>query len=253
MIIRTNHELKKRYHELKAGDCFIGRLTFKNMRRRIFIDLMERGVRIFPSALCQTLDHSKTAQALVFRQWMVPFTLIVSRRTDLMTAINSYHKHGIDGPVITKEDHMHCGMGVHKWDSMEAVYNQASFNPGWFPFVAQPFLEDFRDVRIIMAGGHCEAYTRENQNNFRKNLSAGGTSRPYDLDDVQISLCRQVMERGRFPYAHVDILVTTDGHNYLSEIALNGGMKGARIEREELDAIKQDILEKAAAGAYAEG
>jgi hypothetical protein len=32
----------------------------------------------------------------------------------------------------------------------------------------------------------------------------------------------------------------------LSEVALNGGMKGSRISREELDRIKQDILEKMA-------
>jgi len=36
------------------------------------------------------------------------------------------------------------------------------------------------------------------------------------------------------------------GHSYLSEIALNGGLKGARIEREDLDAMKKDILEKMA-------
>jgi len=54
------------------------------------------------------------------------------------------------------------------------------------------------------------------------------------------------MERGKFPYAHIDLLVTEDGHSYLSEIALNGGLKGARIRREELDAIKKDLLEKMA-------
>ena len=42
------------------------------------------------------------------------------------------------------------------------------------------------------------------------------------------------MKRGKFPYAHIDLLTTEDGHNYLSEIALNGGMKGSRITREEL-------------------
>jgi ribosomal protein S6--L-glutamate ligase len=54
------------------------------------------------------------------------------------------------------------------------------------------------------------------------------------------------MERGKFPYAHIDLLVTADGHSYLSEIALNGGLKGARIEREDLDAMKGNILEKMA-------
>ncbi|MDY6989999.1 MAG: hypothetical protein SWQ30_18310 [Thermodesulfobacteriota bacterium] len=245
MIIRKNTELKERYNELKAGDCFIGIVGFKHVRRRIFVDLIERGVRFFPSALSQTLAGSKVAQALAFRPWMVPHTLIITRRADLMHGINAYNEHGI-GAVVTKEDSRHCGFGVHRWDSMEAVYNQASFNGILYPFVVQPFLKNYTDVRIIIAGDYVDAYIRENQHNFRMNLTAGGTSRPYDLGEDQLALCRAVMERGKFPYAHIDWLITEKGKRHLSEIALNGGMKGARINREDLDALKRDLLEKMA-------
>lgn len=245
MIIRTNRELKEQYNELEAGDCFIGMLSFKNLRHRVCVDLLERGVKLFPSALSQTLGRSKAAQALALRHWMVPHTLIITRRVDLMYAINTYSQQGI-GRVVTKEDHMNCGFGIHLWDNVEAAYNQASFGTIRYPFVMQPFVENYTDVRVIMAGDYYEAYTRENQHNFRMNLSVGGSSQPYDLNEGQLTLCRNVMGRGKFPYAHIDLLVTADGHNYLSEIALNGGMKGARIKREDLDAMKMDILEKAA-------
>jgi ribosomal protein S6--L-glutamate ligase len=245
VFIRTNRELKERYDELKAGDCFIGMLSFKTLKHRTLIDLLERGVQVFPSALSQTLARSKVAQALAFRQWMIPHTLIVTRRVDLMYAINTYNHHGV-GPVVTKEDHLQCGFGVHRWDNIEAVYNQASFHTIFYPFVVQPFLENYTDVRVVTAGDYCDAYIRENPHNFRMNLTAGGTSRPYDLGKDQLSFCHKVMERGKFPYAHIDLLVTADGHSYLSEIALNGGLKGARIEREDLDAMKRDILEKMA-------
>ena len=245
MFIRTNRELKERYDELKAGDCFIGMLSFKILKHRTFIDLLERGVQVFPSALSQTLARSKVAQALVLRPWMIPHTLIVTRRIDLMYAINTYNHHGV-GPVVTKEDHLQCGFGVHRWDNIEATYNQMTSSNASYPFVVQPFLENYTDVRVVIAGDYCEAYTRENRNNFRTNLSVGGTSRPYDLTQDQQTRCHRVMERGKFPYAHIDLLVTADGHSYLSEIALNGGLKGARIEREDLDAMKRDILEKMA-------
>ena len=245
MIIRTNPELKKRYDELKAGDCFIGLLSFKNVKHRVCIDLLERGVKLFPSALSQTLSRSKVAQAVSLRQWMIPHTLIITRRFDLMLAINTYGQHGI-GPVVTKEDHLHCGFGVHRWDNMEAVYNQACLNSILYPFVVQPLVENYTDVRVILAGKYVEAYTRKNEHNFRMNLSTGGTSEQYKLDKDQLRFCHNVMERGKFPYAHIDLLVTAEGHSYLSEIALNGGMKGAGIEREELDAWKKDILEKMA-------
>ena len=245
MIIRTNYELKEHYDKLEAGDCFIGMLSYKKVKHRAFIDLLERGVRFLPSALSQTLGHSKVAQALVLRHWMLPFTLIIARRVDLMHAINTYNEHGI-GTVITKEDHLQCGFGVHRWDSIEALYNHVSLTTRSYPFVLQPFLERYTDIRVIMAGNYFEAYTRENQNNFRMNLTAGGTSNPYTLTKAHLAVCHAVMERGKFPYAHIDLLITEDGHAYLSEVALNGGMKGARISRDDLNALKKDILEKMA-------
>jgi ribosomal protein S6--L-glutamate ligase len=51
------------------------------------------------------------------------------------------------------------------------------------------------------------------------------------------------MERGKFPYAHLDLLVSKNDTYYLSEIALNGGTKGAKISRQELDRKKQAVLE----------
>jgi ribosomal protein S6--L-glutamate ligase len=245
MIIRTNLELKERYEELKEGDCFIGKLGLKSLRRRILVDLLERGVRFFPSALSQSLASSKVAQALAYRKWMVPHTLVITRRVDLMQAINAYHANGI-GAVVTKEDGRNCGFGIHRWEDMEAVYNQASFDTIRYPFVVQPFIDNYTDLRVIVAGDYSEAYTRENAHNFRMNLTAGGRSRPYDLDEENLRFCREVMARGKFPYAHVDVLVTADKRQYLSEISLNGGMKGAQIEREDLDVLKRQILEKMA-------
>jgi glutathione synthase/RimK-type ligase-like ATP-grasp enzyme len=242
MIIRSNLDLKERYDDLRAGDCFVGILASKNLKHRVFIDLLERGVRFFPSALSQTLGRSKAAQALVFRPWMLPYTLVIARRIELMKAINTYNEHGI-GAVITKEDLLQCGFGIHRWDSVEAVYNHASFQETAYPFVLQPFVERFTDVRAIIAGDFHEAYTRKNRYNFRMNLTIGGSSTPYDLTEEQLALCRAVMERGKFPYAHMDLLIDEAGRTYLSEAALNGGMKGARISRPELDAIKREILE----------
>lgn len=242
MIIRTNVELKERYDELKAGDCFIGVLSYKNVKHRVFVDLLERGVRLFPSALSQTIGRSKVAQALAFRRWMLPHTLIITRRIELMHAINTYNEHGI-GPAVTKEDHLQCGFGVHRWDSVEMVYNQASFDAISYPFVLQPFVQNYTDVRVIIAGDYHEAYTRENKYNFRMNLTQGGTSRAYTLTREQLALCRSVMERGKFPYAHIDLLIDEEGRAYVSEAALNGGMKGARISREDLDILKNDLLE----------
>lgn len=242
-IVRTGLELKQYYNELKAGDCVAGVVGIRRIRDRMIINLLERGVRFVPSATSQTLSHSKVAQALAFREWMVPLSMAISRRGDLLDAITAYNRHGI-GAVVTKEDHLQCGFGIHFWENIETLYNHASFGNMTFPFVLQPFMKNYTDVRAIVAGDYHEAYTRENNDNFRANLAVGGVSRPYTLTSEQLGLCRQIMLKGRFPYAHLDLLITEDRKSYLSEIALNGGTKGAAISGSELEKLKRIMIER---------
>ena len=248
MIIRGHQELMRRYAELKPGDIFIGQVGARSIHQALLIDCQARRIRCFPSALAQCLHHSKTAQAFVLNEFMLPRTRVVSRRSDLLAAATEYGKAGI-GAVVTKQNQMHCGHGVRKWDSAEMLYNLLGFETEAFPFVLQPFLAEFTDVRAIIAGQYREAYARRNPGGFRKNLAAGGSSVPYDLSCNEVDFCLRVMERAAFPYAHIDLHVTPEGKIYLSEIALNGGLKGAAVNRPELDQIKQEILELLAKGA----
>jgi ribosomal protein S6--L-glutamate ligase len=135
---------------------------------------------------------------------------------------------------------------VRKWDTIETLYSFVALSESSYPFVLQPFLNNFTDVRVIIAGDYMEAYVRHNPDNFRMNISMGGKNYPYEINTNLLNFCRKAMERGKFPYAHLDIHITDDGTYYLSEIALNGGTKGAKIRRKELDQKKQDVLERLA-------
>ena len=245
MIIRSSSELKAFYQDMCSGDIFIGRLTYKHLKQSVLIDFLERGVSCFPSPLSQTLNNSKAAQALILKKWMLPSTCVIARRIDLISAINEYNKNGI-GPVVTKENQMHCGHGVRKWDSVEIVYSFMAMSDASYPFVLQPFLAHFIDIRVIIVDDYLESYVRHNPNNFRMNISFGGKNRPYNLEKESETFCRKVMERGKFPFAHLDLQLTNDGRCYLSEIALDGGTKGASISRKELDVKKQNLLERMA-------
>ena len=243
MIIRSSQELKERYQDLCSGDIFLGILSYRHIKQSILIDLMERGVSCFPSPLSQILNQSKTTQAVVLNKWMLPHTCVITRRRDLIETINTYTKLDI-APVVTKEDHMHCGHGVRKWDTIETLYNYMALSESSYPFVIQPFLDNFTDVRVIIAGNYMEAYVRYNPDNFRMNISIGGKNHPYEINTDLLNFCQTAMERGKFPYAHLDIHITDDGSYYLSEITLNGGTKGAKIRRKELDQKKHDVLER---------
>jgi len=246
VIITSNKELRERYDDLGVGDLFMGSLSLKFLKEAVLIDLLERGVGCLPSALSQVLNSSKIAQALIYKAWMISPTAVISRRMDLMDAISQFKRSGI-GPVVTKQDHMHCGHGIRRWESVEHLYNFMALAESSYPFVLQPYADKFTDVRVILVGDYVEAYVRRNPYNFRVNLSAGGESLAHDISADQKRFCRSAMERGQFPYAHIDLMVMENGeHFFLSEIALNGGTKGARIGRKELDQMKHALLKQLA-------
>ena len=227
-LITNNQTLRQHYDDLAAGDCIIGRVRMKATEEHLLLDLVERGVQLFPSALSQLACRSKCLQARIYAREMVPLTRAIHDLHDMQEAITLYQQHGI-GRVVTKHDRRNAGMGIHLWNSTEEIFSLASFGTMAFPFVLQPFVENSRDIRVIVLGDYVEAYWRHNPHNFRNNLHFGGQSRPCQLSDQQWQLCRQVMARGKFPYAHIDLMVTSDDTSYLAEINLRGGIRGARI------------------------
>jgi len=245
MIVKSNRELKTLYNQLSGGDVFIGNLSSKYLKQPLLIDMLERGIRCLPSALSQILNSSKVSQAFLLKDWMLPFTFVILRRTDLVEAVNAFNAHRL-GPAVTKQDRMHCGHGIRRWESIETLYSFMALSESAYPCVVQPFQEKFTDVRVIVVGDYVEAYSRFNPHNFRANLTSGGTGSPYQMNGEQEAFCRDAMQRGRFPYAHLDLMIMEDGSCYLSEIALNGGIKGARIDRHALDQKKQALLEQLA-------
>jgi glutathione synthase/RimK-type ligase-like ATP-grasp enzyme len=244
-LITDNASLHARYQELAAGDLILGRVRLKPGEEPLLLDLVERGVLLFPSALSQLASRSKVLQARLFGAWMLPHTRVICDLHDLLATINLYNEQGIDR-VVTKHNRRNAGMGIHRWSSIEEVYSQASFGTMPFPFVIQPFCARSRDLRVILLGDYLEGYQRCNPHNFRHNLHCGGESTPCTPDEGQLALCRAVMERGRFPYAHLDLMVSDKGESFLAEINLRGGIRGARIAPgeygEKIETIHQRYL-----------
>ncbi|MEJ5358072.1 MAG: hypothetical protein WHT06_05310 [Desulfobacterales bacterium] len=243
MIVRGTEAIRARLAELVPGDVAAGPLPASFLSGPLAVDLAERGVRFVPSLLCQMLTRSKCAQVEILSSFMAPHTRAVRRRAELLQAVDDYARLGI-GAVVSKQEGLHCGHGVRRWESAEALYNTVAFEEKGFPFVLQPFIEGLADVRVIVVGDYVEAYLRENPFHFRANLAAGGTGRPFPMDPAAERFCRAVMARGRFPYAHLDLQLTPEGKCYLAEIALEAGAAAARIGRAELARRKREVLEQ---------
>ncbi len=246
LCITSNDELFARYQELAAGDCVVGRVRLRPSEENLLLDLRERGVRFVPSALSQLASRSKTLQARLFASFMLPHTVAIHDLHDLLEAVTSYNRHNI-GRVVSKHDRSNGGMGILLWNSAEEVYSRACCNSLPLPFVLQPFLEECCDMRLVILGDYQEAYWRRNPHNFRNNLHCGGESQPCSPSAEQLALCQQVMARGRFPYAHIDLLVNGNGTSYLGEINLRGGIRGAAITprdyRSRIEAIHRRLVE----------
>lgn len=236
-IIRSNRELFADYHQLGPGDIVATRVRMREGEEYLLTDLLSRGVILVPSALSQALSRSKAMQAKILGNFMVPGTTVVHTSHDLMEVITAYGRDKV-GQVICKLDRANGGMGILKFSSVEDVYNQVVGKALPFPFIIQPYLAGCMDYRVVLLGDTVDAYQRHNPHNFRHNLHCGGLGRGVDLSEGQLELCKEIMARGDFPYAHIDLLITPQGKSVLSEINLRGGLRGSP------NLTQKDYLEK---------
>lgn len=230
LLIHTITDFRRHYRRLGPGDAVLGLLALRPGEEIRLLDLMERGVAFFPPVLAQLLSRSKVAQAEVLGEFMAPGAFVAYALPDLAAQLAKFHALSA---VVTKRDRAHLGLGVSLWPSLEALYSLASLQGLTYPLVVQPFLAGARDLRVVAVGDYTEAYERVNPHSFRKNLFQGGSSRPVNLTPEQLHFCRQVMARGKFPYAILDLLLSPEGGTYLSEISLKGGLTGARVSQAE--------------------
>ena len=242
-IFRDNKSLFSNYGSLKTGDIVCNRIRMKRGEEYLLVDLLDRGVRLIPSATSQLVSRSKTMQVRLFADLMAPHTVAIYDLHELLETVCFYQRQGV-GRVVVKHDRKNGGLGVHLFRDVEDVYTQAANEVVAFPFVLQPYHRNAGDIRVILVGDYLEAYTRTNPDNFRNNLHWGGDSRVWQLDDEQLTICRDVMNRGSFPYGHIDLMVTEDQKSYLAEINLNGGIKGASVSAAELKERKVKVAEQ---------
>jgi len=242
-IVRDNDTLQELLPTLGSRDIVCGRVRLRPGEEYILFDLTDRGVTFIPSARSQLASRSKTYQARIFNKYMVPGTLCVYDRHDLLHATTFFNHHK-SSAVILKKDNKNAGLGVNRFASIEELYNQVSGGGYSFPFIIQPFYENYVDLRVIILDDYHEAYRRFNPHNFRQNMHCGGTSSPQQISEIELNFCRTVMDAGKFPYAHVDLMLTENGNIYLQEINLRGGLRGARISPEDYRNKLEKIHEK---------
>jgi len=246
-IIRDNQTLFSSYQQLAKDDIIVGRIRLKPGEEHLLTDLLARGIRLVPSATAQLASRSKVFQARIFSNYLPPDTMAIYDAQTLLQVSSLYLKRGHQ-KVVMKHDRKNAGIGVHIFAGVEDLYNQVSVAAYPFPFVIQPFQPECRDIRVIIIDGYSEAYERSNPFNFRQNLHCGGKATPFTLSDQQLEFCLEVMDRGAFPYAHLDLMLTPNEGMRLMEINLRGGLRGAKISgqdyQKKIETVHGKLLEE---------
>lgn len=232
ITVTSNEQFREVFHLLDHTSTVCCRIRLYPGEEHILTDLLQRRVHLIPSATAQLASRSKAHQARIFEPFMIPHTMVAYDTMNLLEATTQFRKEGIN-EVVVKQNRKNAGIGIHRYKSIEDVYNHAAFGTLTFPLVLQPYIAEFRDIRAVIIGDYAEAYERNNPWNFRHNLHCGGKAQPIDISDRLLSFCHKIMERGAFPYANLDIMELPDNSLYLTEINLRGGLRGARISSDE--------------------
>lgn len=165
------------------------------------------GVPVFNSSraieLCD--DKAKTYIALdgVVKQPKTipaPLSFFGSDYTDFVKlAINQ-----LGLPIVFKECFGSFGEQVHLCRSAEEVLSHISGKP----FLLQEYIEsNGTDVRIEVVDSECVcAMKRHNDNDFRSNITNGGTAEPYSPSDAEKTLAIKSCEALGLTFGGVDII-----------------------------------------------
>ena len=181
--------------------------------------LEKMGVRLFNSARSVLLCDNKILmyQELADKGVRIPRTFIApktfeglnySKRDFLNGVINE-----IGFPMIVKEAYGSFGEQVYLANNKESL-NKIVDSIGYKDFLLQEFIASSkgRDIRVNVVGDKAiVSMLRENKNDFRSNISSGGTGTKFDPKPEYLDLAVKASKALGLDFAGVDVLFGKDG------------------------------------------
>lgn len=126
-------------------------------------------------------------------------------------------------PLVIKENRGSFGYQVHLAADMTALFKLVN-EMGTKPFLMQEFIQSSvgRDIRIQVVGDQVVASViRTNPNDFRANVTNGGTMKSYQPQTAEIDLALQACHVLGLDFAGVDLLFGEHGEPVLCEVNSN--------------------------------
>lgn len=173
----------------------------------------------FNSSTAIALCDNKICTAIVLAQNNVPHSKTVvapktfegigyNNDTFLQKAVDILHF-----PIVVKEAYGSFGQQVYLANDMPEL-KEIVKKIGYKDFLMQEFVAESvgRDVRINVVGGKVICgMLRQNENDFRSNISNGGTAYAIQLTDEQKSVALQAVNAMGLDWAGVDVMFGKNG------------------------------------------
>ncbi len=191
------------------------------------------GIRVFNSgaSIEKSDDKIATYQALANMHLPIPKTIVAPMAfvrselfnpEDFRDAINI-----LDFPLIIKEAFGSFGEQVYLVHSMEEAFEKISELHGT-PFMLQEFIATShgKDIRLQVVGDEVvAAMTRHASNDFRANVTAGGTMNNYQPTPEEINIAVAATKAIGADFAGVDLLFGPNNKPIICEINSNAHIR----------------------------
>lgn len=250
--IITNEEILTELPELKTEKPDFAIFWDKDIKAAKYME--KNNIRVFNSSqaieICD--DKALTYLALMDTEINMPKTIIAPLTFGLQTNLENFLNNAIKKvklPFILKENCGSFGAQVHMVrtkeeakDIIESIHGRG--------FIIQEYIDTSygKDIRIHMVGEQPVAVMlRENKNDFRANVTNGGSMFPYEPDEKQIKMARQVCSNLGLDFAGVDIMFGESGEPVFCEVNSNAHFKniydctGVNVADYILDYVLENI------------
>lgn len=201
LILKTNLELATQ----KADGDFV---LFWDKDINLARAIEKTGTPVFNSADAIEKCDDK-ARTYIELDGIVPQPkTLVAPKTYFACDMHEFVKNAVDIlglPLVFKECFGSFGAQVYLCRTYEDITSHISERP----FILQEFIRESAgtDVRIEVVGGKCvNAVKRFNQNDFRSNVTNGGTMLPYSPDENEIKAAVDACTALELTFGGVDIL-----------------------------------------------
>ncbi len=172
----------------------------------------------------RAVDKFYTSTLLEDAGIMTPRTVVTERFDEATRAFEE-----LGGDVVLKPLFGSLGMGMTRISDPDVAYRvfrALDLTQGVY------YLQEFiphanRDIRAFVVGGEVVASMIRTSENWKTNISAGGTAEPYDLEKELQELSLRATETLGLDYSGVDILRSeVNGKTYLVELNSTPGWRG---------------------------